>query len=339
MIPQKKNQSTNVAAKDKSLAQPNQVKDRIQILKPMLPGAYERMLRGKDTDKHLEGIQVSFYPRGLQDMKFLVRFPDGEFKGQVRALDAGGYQIFRNSLAEGISIDKEVKAAEQFFKKLESRAWVKTTDWSVKHCEQVKSLRWPPVIAQAFQMSQKDVKSKKLTSSKLYSIWKELKPEYIEIVCKFQAAVDPTFNWKETIVAFSTFADAASREQKEKERKKIETEVLTSKVKWGDIDVSSHDPRLPLTQVTEFDPFESTTTKKKGVEDFDNPWPVSPFDETNAGEEEKDPLERAVSPPHEKEKRSLMQMGRGAFQGLVGGRSHAPSPPQNQQKEQSVQDT
>lgn len=264
-----------------------QAASRPMITKPMLPGTYERMLRRQGADQMLDHIQVRFYPRGLQEIAFCVRNPETD---ELTVLSPGEYQVFRNKLEPVLNQHKENEAAANFFKKLEARCWIKTNDHSPANARRVKGLTWPTPVLSAFQLTQKDIKSKKLTPTRMFSIWKERNEAERAIISKFQREVDPGYDWVETLAAYSLFMERTKREEEERKKEKIKKDqVVLPDQNWGDVeDAFAGDEKLPFTSVK----------PNVGAEDLHDPFANYHGEENDEGGSA-DPLDRALSPKPE----------------------------------------
>lgn len=257
-----------------------------RIDKPMIPGTYMRMLRQQGTDKDVDHVQVKFYPKGLYDILIAVQTKDG-----LKTMTSGQFQAYRNTLEPQHELAQEVEAAQAFFKKLESRCWIKSGDHSPANARRVKAIPWPAIVASAMDLTQKDIKSKKLTPARMFAIWKEMDSEAKKLVGAFQAQVDPGYDWITTLATYSTFMERTKREEEEKKKKvteEIRKDVLQS-TNWGDVEeIFKQDVRLPLT----------TPVVQPLV---DNPFmrggngPDNHEDEKNVGPGG-DPLDRPLSP-------------------------------------------
>lgn len=247
-----------------------------QITKPVLPPGYNRMLKAKGEDKDLQCIVVRFYDKGMQDISFEVK----EDNGSTRLLSAGEYQIYRTSLAPKIDAKKEEEAAVAFFQKLESRCWIKCSKHDSASARRVKALKWPAPVLTAFSFSQKEIKAKKLTSVRMFQIWKELPENITEMIRSFQKDVDPVYDWKATIQNYALFAEKVTREEKERALKKaeaIKASALDPSTSWADDgEEVAAGGKLPYNQA--------------GTDEL-----VDPFAQL-ANDDEEDPLHRPTSP-------------------------------------------
>jgi hypothetical protein len=282
-----------------------------QIVKPLLPAGFNRMLKGHGTDKDLECITVRFYDKGMQDITFVVRKPEGG----TMALSAGQYQVYRNNLEPTIKADKEEGAAQAFFTKLEARCWIKCSVHSSANARKVKSLAWPGPVLTAFHFSQKEIKTKKLTSMRMFQIWKGLSDREQSVIEAFQKDVDPAFSWKSTIQNYSLFAEKVSREEKDKALKKVEVikvQTLKPGTEWAD----EADELLPAGRL----PFQDKEAS-------------DPFAGLGDGEEEDDPLDRPLSPKPKAEEEKK-EKKKGIFSSLMSsGKSEKTESPKTATEE------
>lgn len=300
MIQQKKGTTANANTKTKSgKAEVYQSAPRAQVEKPTLPLTLERMLRRTGEDKNLVSIQVSFFARGMQELHFVV--DDG---GATKTLTAGEYQSYRHKVKPQMEQTKVNLASEAFFRKLEARCWIKSQDDSEIHARTVKALKWPPVIATAFSFSQSDVKVKKLTPSRMFAIWTELKtkdPKGFEEICEFQRQVDPRYEWEENLKSYALFAQKGQREEREKK----ELDAKAALLKFKPIDDWAADEEsqtLPLSGIkkAEFKGKPKGKAPPETYDPFENGPPEDSGEDHDASEEEEDPLGRPTSPKPKK---------------------------------------
>lgn len=283
----KRTQTMKPTAKETSGGQPSRG-NRPQVVKPMLPPAYERMLRRQGADRYLVGIEVLFLEKGMQEIHFCIQ---EEGKDETQRLTAGEYQAFRNSLTPRMDAAKEIEAAKAFFAKLESRCWVKVQDTSPENARRVKSLTWPAPILTAFNFTQKDIKTRKLTPQRMFAIWQERSDHEKKVINAFQQEVDPNFDWVETLANYALFVERTKREEERKAKTDILEIGLKKGIKWGDVDDALKKTTLLPLQGSTNNPFVGMGEE----EDFD-PFPDEDEEE---GDHTKDPLQRSLDHPKE----------------------------------------
>lgn len=264
-------QTSKKAGKGRKTDEPRtgqEERTRERIDRPLIPGAYMHMLKKQGVDEHIDHIDVKFYPKGIHDIFIVVK----NAAGQLEHLTSGQYQAFRNNLEPNIDLAKEVEAAEAFFKKLESRCWIKCEHHTVHNARRVKALAWPSLIGSAMSLTQSDIKSKKLTPARMFAIWKELDHTSKEMVSAYQREVDPQYDWVTSLATYSVFMERTKREEEEK-KKEVTEKILkdnSGAKSWADVDESfKNDIRLPLTGaetrrqtvVKVHDPFRGNPTK------------------------------------------------------------------------------